>query len=749
MQITELAPSSEQRIVALEITKQGKAVLFRRTPEDQIESFEREFRPYILLCDPLLLNGSNLHFDVEPLTGRREFRALVSFDSPADFNEAKKFLRSVTGFSAGSPNAPYIAASDLVQQALIRSEIRLFAGMTFGDVRRMQIDIETLCEPGYDFSNAERPGDAVCIIGMCDSTGWECALSIRNMSEKDMLREFVRIVRERDPDIIEGHNLFRFDLPYLDARAKRWKVKLALGRDGSAPAKRASRFNIAERTVNYTRYDIFGRHIADTYHLALFYDAVRRDLDGYGLKTIARHFGVAAENRTYLDLGEEDGTGMNEAWASDPERAIRYCLDDVRETRAIAAILAPASFYQTQIIPLSYQNCIIRGNATRIDAVFLAEYLKAGYSVPAPEPARPFAGALTKSFGEGVYRDVMHCDVRSLYPSILLAGKRSPSRDDLGVFLRFLDTLRAFRLKMKDAARTAPTRQEKDYASSLQSAFKILINSFYGYLGFPQGFLNDYDLAESVTARGREILTLMLDFLTEAGANPVEMDTDGIYFQAPAGESAQSLAAQLARRLPEGIGVDFDEQYTAMFAYKAKNYALLRENGEIVLAGAALKSRGLEGFQRDYIRGTIHALLLNDPETFRKLDAETELALRNHLFPLSKLAKSETLSDSPDTYRRKMASGEGRRSAAYELALKSGKEYRAGDQVAFYLTGDKKNVTVADAAKLLSDGDESVRDENVAYYLSKLDELRKKFAVFTEKLTSDTQSAQAQPDLFS
>ena len=96
------------------------------------------------------------------------------------------------------------------------------------------------------------------------------------------------------------------------------------------------------------------------------------------------------------------------------------------------------------------------------------------------------------------------------------------------------------------------------------------------------------------------------------------------------------------------------------------------------------------------------------------------------------MAKSETLADSPETYKRKLAAGTGKRSAAYELAIKSGREYRQGDQIAFYITGDKKRVSVVDNAKLLSDADETVRDENVPYYLDKLEELRKKFAPFFE-----------------
>ena len=38
-----------------------------------------------------------------------------------------------------------------------------------------------------------------------------------------------------------------------------------------------------------------------------------------------------------------------------------------------------------------------------------------------------------------------------------------------------------------------------------------------------------------------------------------------------------------------------------MFSYKMKNYALLDEDGKIIIKGAALHSRGLEPFQRNYL----------------------------------------------------------------------------------------------------------------------------------------------------
>ncbi len=719
----KMIPSVRERVVALE-PGNGNAVIFIRTPEDTVVREEIPFHPFIVLTDGALLTGFGGVKELIPLSGDGIFRCQAVFPDPAAFEAAKKFLKEATCVSAGAPNAPYKVNNDLTQQALMTSGIRLFGGMQFCDIRRMQLDIETLCGEGYDFSSAERESDAVCLISLRDSTGWEHVISANEHTEKEMLEEFIRLVQERDPDILEGHNLFRFDLPYLETRAKRHKLKLKLGRDGSAVSKRSSRFNVAERTVNYPRYDVYGRHIADTYHLALFYDSVKRDLDGYSLKVIAKHFKVARKGRVYIDAGE-----MDKVWKEDPVRAAEYCLDDVRETSAISEILSPAYFYQTQLIPLSYQNCIVRGNATRIDSLFMAEYLRVRAALPAGERARPFTGALTRSFTDGVYPDVMHCDVRSLYPSIILSHGWNPVNDTQGIFLKLLDQLRTFRLAAKDAMKAESDPSKKNYYSALQSAFKILINSFYGYLGFEQGFLNDFDMAERVTAEGRRILETMLDFLVQHKANVIEMDTDGIYFQPPA-EGAELLKEELPGCLPKGIEVDFDESYPVMFSYKSKNYALLKQDGELVISGAALKSRGLEPFQRKYMNRMIRAILARDRAAGDALNKEFGDALRSHAFPFSELAKSETLADSPETYKRKMQGANPRRSAAYELVIKAGRDCKQGDQVSFYITGTKKKASVVDNAKLLSEADPAVRDENVEYYLGKLEELRKKFECY-------------------
>ena len=66
--------------------------------------------------------------------------------------------------------------------------------------------------------------------------------------------------------------------------------------------------------------------------------------------------------------------------------------------------------------------------------------------------------------------------------------------------------------------------------------------------------------------------------------------------------------------------------------------------------------------------------------------------------------KTDTLQDSLEKYRQKIAGSARNRAAAYELALTSGRAYRPGDQISYYIRATKK-VPAYEAAKLASDFD--------------------------------------------
>jgi DNA polymerase elongation subunit (family B) len=723
--LNEIVPSRIGRVVAVEVNRDGTASFFVRHRDDRVERVNQPFEPFLLVHGESLARSLPGSSRVVRLTGTGIHDHRVHFPDLPTLEKGEKFLKVETGMNATSPTAPFRFFSDREQQALALLPVRLFRGMDFAELRRLQIDIETLTTPGYDFPNAERPGDEIVMVALSDSTGWKICLSGPELSEKAILEQTLQLIRDRDPDVIEGHNLFNFDLPYLEMRARRQGLELALGRDGSPATSRSSRVTFGDTASTYFRYEAFGRHIIDTMHLVQLYDVSARDLESYGLKSAARHFGVAAPDRTYVD-----GKDISRLYREDPARLRDYNLDDVAETEAISRLLSPSHFYQTQLIPVTYQNCIVRGNATRIDALMTSAYLLADKALPSPQAPRQYQGGLTESFKTGIFHNVWHMDVQSLYPSIMVADALNPASDTQGIFIHLLAELRQFRLAAKAAARAATIARDRDHLAALQKSFKILINSFYGYTGFAQATFNDFTLAERVTCTGRRILTQMKEALAARGAELIEMDTDGLYFVPPAGVEAAMLEAEIQRILPPGIEVELDQTYKAMFGYKSKNYALLGHDDRVSITGAALKSRGLERFQRQYMRDVITLLLLDRRSEIVTLGQRLEDAIRSHTLPLTELAKRETLSASPETYQRDLTAGKARRSAAFELALKSPRDYRQGDQIAYYVTGTRRTASVAENAKLLADN-RGERDENVAFYLDKLAELRKKFTAFT------------------
>ncbi len=718
-------------VVAVEYV-QGKGgggdhlVLFVREGERVVTS-EVSFRPFMIVSDKVL-SGMPVEHERRSMEGDAPLNTRVYFANWKDCVSARKWLAASTGFSSSAPGSPYLWISDPVQLYLMDTGLTLFGGLDFSDVKRLQIDIECATAEGFEFCNADREEDQIIAIGLADSSGWKQALSIVEMDEAAMLRRMVELIVERDPDVIEGHNIFNFDLPYIKKRAKRNGVPLLIGRDGSAPYFRPSRFNVAERALSYERCEIFGRHIVDTLFLVHAYDVTSRALGGYGLKDAASHFGLSPEGRTYIE-----GSRISAVFKDDPDLILKYVLDDVYETGALAALLSRSNFVQAGLLPYSYQNVCVRGNATKIDSLMLREYMAADRAISLQDTARKFEGGYTDVFVKGVVHNVHHCDVRSLYPSLMLTRGIGPRSDKLGVFLRMLKALKDVRFKAKDMARRAETGSEAGYWDAAQSAFKILINSFYGYLGFSQGHFNDYDAAARVTREGRELLQSMIEWMRSRGAKPVEIDTDGIYFVPPGGsedmgkEKKERFRGEFHKWLPEGIEVEFDGEYKGMFSYKMKNYALLTYDGEVIIKGGALRSRGLEPFQRDFMKDAIRLLLEDKEQMVPALKKEYESAIRESRWPIERLAKTEMLRDSPSVYRNKVEKGKRGRAAAYELALRSDREYRAGDQVSYYVTGTKKNVAVHEAAKLVGEAEEGCRDENVDFYIAKLDSLAGKF----------------------
>jgi DNA polymerase I len=714
------------RIVAIELGETGTVKVYRRESDGSTVADVEPFHPFVW-CDSDVVD---LGIGSEKLQSNLKYGWLVTVDSWKELIALRNGLKNA--------GRDFFAFTDPVQHYLTATGRTLFKDLRFEELKRMQIEV--LSVAGID-----EPGDKdhILSITISDNTGWEELLIVdpKNVeqSEHDALKRLTSLVKERDPDVIEGHNLFRFDLPYLVARAKRAKTKLDWGRSDGFLRSRPSRLQIAEKTIDYPKFTVGGRHFVDTFLLAQFYDVGMRSLAGFERTDLARHFDLCDSEEVSAFTGKE----LQRAYPENSEQFRRRALCGVREIRALSELLSASYFIQAQIFPYNYQDVIVRGNATRINALFLREYFRQRHSIPELPMVRAFEGGYTDIFFTGVVHNVWHCDVASLYPSIMLKFDCFPVTDQLQIFRHLLTDLRTFRLEAKSEMRAEKDPAKQHHLQALQNTFKILLNSFYGYLGFAQGHFADFDAAARVTQIGRDLLKKLIDWLGAHGAKVIEVDTDGIYF-VPSGKiEIDELREGLAKELPEGIEIEFDEQFDAMFSYKAKNYALLTKDGDVIIRGGALKSRGLEKFQRVFLEEMIKLIMEGEPEAITNLRDEFERKIRNREWKIDMLMKTDTLQDSLDKYRAKIAGSARNRAAAYELALASGRNYKPGDQISYYIKATPKKVPAYEAAKLASEFDPQNRDENVDYYVAKLDELVKKFRGLTDAASTPKQESLA------
>jgi DNA polymerase, archaea type len=709
------------RIVAIELGETGTVRVYRRETDGSTIADIEPFHPFVWADSDVV----DLGIETEKLGGDLKYGWLITADSWKELIALRNGLKNA--------GRDFFAFTDPVQHYLTATGRTLFKELEFEELKRIQLEV-------LSFEGNE---NHIMSIALSDNSGWQelIVVDAKNVEESEhvALKRLTALIKERDPDVIEGHNLFRFDLPYLVARAKKAKTKLDWGRSDGFLRSRPSRLQIAEKTIDYPKFTVGGRHFVDTFLLAQFYDVGMRSLAGFERTDVAQHFDLCDSEESSALTGKE----LQRAYLENSKQFRRRALCGVRETRALSELLSASYFIQAQIFPYNYQDVIVRGNATRINALFLREYFRQRHSIPELPMPRAFEGGYTDIFFTGVAHNVWHCDVASLYPSIMLKFDCFPVTDQLQIFRHLLTDLRTFRLEAKSEMRAEKDPAKQHHLQALHNTFKILLNSFYGYLGFAQGHFADFDAAARVTQIGRDLLKQMIDWLGAQGAKVIEVDTDGIYFVPPAQTEINELQKGLATELPEGIEIEFDEQFDAMFSYKAKNYALLTKDGDVVIRGGALKSRGLEKFQRVFLEEMIKLIMEGKTDAITDLRNQFEKKIRNREWKIDMLMKTDTLQDSLDKYRAKIASSARNRAAAYELALASGRNYKPGDQISYYIKATPKKVPAYEAARLASQFEPENRDENVDYYVAKLDDLVKKFSGISATASAPKQESLA------
>jgi DNA polymerase elongation subunit (family B) len=689
-------------IVSVWADADGRAVVWRRVSGELVREEER-FRPWVLADRSVQSDGVTC----QELAGPGSLRYLVSAE------DGKALARAGRWRELGKNSALVLPPEE---QYLVTTGRNYFRGLAFDRLRRMQFDLETW---GLDPDR-----DRIFMIAVRDPSGVTETLEMRSAGdagEAELIRRLIERVREADPDVIENHNLHGFDLPFLDRRARRLGVPLALGRTGPPGLRqRAARRGMASGNDDgrKVRYVAPGRELIDTLDAVLRYDFATRELPNHGLKAVARHLGIAGPDREQIP-----GSQIYTVYRRDPERVRRYATADVEEVAALARMLGGAAFALAQMTPRRYERLADAGAATGvIDPLLVRAYLRAGMALPAHQAGdgTPHSGAALHVFAAGVAHRVVKADVASLYPSLMRAYRIGPARDRLGAMLALVDRLVELRLKAKASAKAAAAGSAERFGhEAMSAAMKLVVNSAYGYLaaGGELTRFADVHAANEVTRRGRETLETMCRELAARGVTLLEADTDGVYFAAPEGWSEAEehrVVSEVAALLPALVQLEFEGRYAAMLSHEPKNYALLGYDGRLVLRGVAFRSSRAEPFGEAFLRRAIGRLLVGDVVGVREAYVAALDGLRRRELRAYDVSQRVRLTKTPAEY---METREARRELPYEATLASGRtQWSVGDRVRVYRTQSGAGGTMEEGEDGSAGEGADARDYDVNHY---------------------------------
>lgn len=708
--------------------------------------------PFFFIAKPPFLKGFKPKvgkgFWLKEISGDNYYNHLAIFKSWKDYRAAMDYASNLKQKLGSSENDVYTSLDDsgswrideiytkgdAASQYLLQSGKTLFKGMTFDNLHRMQLDIETYYDEKAQQKSKKALGEEpIIIVSLCDNKGWEKIIHAKNQTEKQLLNQLVSIIQERDPDVIEGHNIFGFDLPFILRRCEINQVKFKIGRDGSVPRSYQANIRFGERTMDYMFCDIAGRHVVDTFFLVQSFDMAKRAMPSYGLKAAAKYFGFASEDRTYIDHKD-----IAEAWDNDPDRLLNYALDDVRETRQLADLLSGSNFYMSQMMPFSFAQVSRMGPAAKIEALFVREYLREKRSIPRPQIGQQQTGGFTEVFLKGILGPIVYADVESLYPSIMLSYDVCPESDELKLFPKILKDLRSLRFTAKNKAKEENKKGNTSAASNfdaMQNSFKVLINSMYGYLGFNAGIFNDYEQADRVTTTGQEIAKKMIFEFEKRGCKIVEVDTDGIFLIPP--DSVQTeeeeiqMVEEVSKTMPEGILIGFDGRFRKMISYMKKNYLLVDYNETIKIKGSSLVSRSGEKFGRDFVKEGFKMLLDENIQGLHELYIRYRDKIIHREMDVSEFSRTETLKSTLDDYIKDTQSGKRQKAVTYEIVRRDKLDFSKGSRITYYIAGSGlASGALFNKGKRVEDWDSNSPDQNIDFYLKRLDEFTQKFRPF-------------------
>lgn len=439
----------------------------------------------------------------KPLEGRQHYRHITKFDNKEDYQAFLGLARK--------KRVDFYTVYNEVEMAMLYHGFTYYKDIKIEDVSVLSFDIEA-----SGLVKDETSQVFVITNTFRDRNGDISKKQFRvdhytNDNQRLMISDWCDWVREVDPDIITGHNINGYDLPYLEHCSG---DGLHLGRDDSPIKfkKRPSNYRVdGSQTWEYHKIKCYGRCIVDGMFLAVKYD-IGRNYPSWGLKPIAEYEGWVDENRQFYDASQ---IGKNWSDPVEREKIVKYCEDDSDDSLRVFDLMAPSFFYMCQSIPKPFQIVTESASGSWLNFIMVRSYLQEGHSIPKANEQQRVAGGM--SWGKpGVYSNVSKWDAASYYPNTILTFDiYDKKKDPNGHYLQMVKYFTERRFEQKRKHKETGDK----YYDDMQAASKVFINSAYGLLGTSGLNYNSFENASLITKCCRKGLQKAIIWATGKDAN--------------------------------------------------------------------------------------------------------------------------------------------------------------------------------------------------------------------------------------
>ena len=477
-------------------------------------------------------------------------------------------------------------------------------------------------------------------------------------TEREMLERLGRYLRELDPDIVTGWNIFGFDLEYLYTRA----VVTVAGPDAHMWGRLKGIPN--ELVVKHLASNALGSNdlkmvpMLGRYVFDMFQDIKREHkLESYSLNAVSTHFLKDQKidmpvKEMFVRFKDGDPVLLGEV--------AEYCIKDTelphRISEKICMIQNLVEMAKATWVPLAYLS--ERGQQIKVFSQLARKARELGFMIPTlyskATGDEKYQGATVLDAQTGAYYGpITALDFASLYPSIMRAHnlcysslvvdprfanvpgvtyeQYGPYRFAQGVpslLPAILNELAAFRKKAKKLMAQAEGTPMEAVYNGQQLAYKISMNSIYGFTGATKGMLPCVAIASTVTMRGRQMIEETKNYVEEhfPGAKVRYGDTDSVMVefdvQGRKGQDAIDYSWELGEQASEQCSklfkapndLELEKVYCPYFLYSKKRYAakMYEKNKAGAIAFKKIDVKGLQVVRRDtcmYVRGVLKQLL--------------------------------------------------------------------------------------------------------------------------------------------